>query len=52
MTDRDHLIIQKFLALDMWLNHWKSALFCEYKEEAEKSHERVLKALKDCEELE
>jgi len=51
MTDHEHLIIQKFLALDMWLHHARDAMFFDRREKAREAFERAEKCLKECEEL-
>jgi hypothetical protein len=51
MTDHERTIIQKFLALDMWLHRARDMMFFERKEEAKEAFERAEKCLKECEEL-
>ncbi len=51
MTDRERDIVQKFLAIDMWLKRARDMLIFENKERARKAFEGVRKCLRECEEL-
>jgi hypothetical protein len=51
MTDHERTIIQKFLALDMWLHRARDMMFFERNKEAKEAFERAEKCLKECEGL-